>query len=91
MIVSRRVKLGLCFEGLQAVEEGVEAGQRLVVVGLQRVRPGIQVEAEEVDMQSFAGPAPFKSQASGKPDSKEMRPAKISVVESAEAVVPPKN
>jgi RND family efflux transporter MFP subunit len=53
----RRVTLGMVFDGLQAIEEGLKADDRLVVNGLQRIRPGIKVESDEVDMHSLAGPA----------------------------------
>jgi RND family efflux transporter MFP subunit len=56
--VSRRVvKLGQVFDGLQAIEDGVKADDRVVVNGLQRIRAGIQVEPEPVDMLTLAGPA----------------------------------
>jgi RND family efflux transporter MFP subunit len=45
-----RVRLGLVFDGLQAIEEGLHSGDRVVVNGLQRVRPGIEVKTEVVDM-----------------------------------------
>jgi len=50
----RRVTLGQTFGGLQAVEEGLEANERVVVNGLQRVRPGLTVEAAQVDMATLA-------------------------------------
>ena len=56
-VVYSRVKLGLLFDGLQAVEEGLRPGDRVVVNGLQRIRPGIPVEADEVEMTSLAGSA----------------------------------
>ena len=53
-IAYRRVTLGLVFDGLQAIEEGLKPGDRVVVNGLQRVRPGIEVKPEQVDMASTA-------------------------------------
>ena len=53
-IAYRRVTLGLVFDGLQAIEEGLKPGDRVVVNGLQRVRPGIEVKPELVDMESTA-------------------------------------
>jgi multidrug efflux pump subunit AcrA (membrane-fusion protein) len=50
----RRVTLGQTFDGLQAIEEGLEANERVVVNGLQRVRPGLTVEAVQVDMAGLA-------------------------------------
>ena len=51
-IAYRRVTLGLVFDGLQAIEEGLKPGDRVVVNGLQRVCPGIEVKAELVDMEN---------------------------------------
>jgi RND family efflux transporter MFP subunit len=53
----RRVTLGQTFDGLQSIEDGLEANQRVVVNGLQRIRPGLTVEAAQVDMASLATPA----------------------------------
>ena len=90
-ITYRRVRLGLFFDGLQAVEEGLEAGQRIVVVGLQRVRPGIQVEADEVAMSTFAGPAQLQSIPSVKPAAAKTSDTKAVGVKSTEAVAKPTN
>ena len=46
----RAVKLGRVFEGLRIVEEGLEPGERIVVNGLQRVRPGVTIAPELVSM-----------------------------------------
>ena len=49
-VVYRRVKLGMLFDGLQAIEEGLKPGERVVVNGLQRIRPGDEVKPQEVKM-----------------------------------------
>jgi RND family efflux transporter MFP subunit len=46
----RAVKLGPLHEGLRVVREGLTTGDRVVVRGLQRVRPGVQVKAQVVAM-----------------------------------------
>jgi multidrug efflux system membrane fusion protein len=46
----REVKLGAAVEGLRIVTSGLEAGERIVVNGLQRVRPGAVVVPEPVAM-----------------------------------------
>lgn len=46
----RPVKLGPLHEGLRVVREGLTASDHVVVRGLQRVRPGVQVKAELVPM-----------------------------------------
>ena len=74
----RQVTLGQGFDGLQAIEEGLKAGDRVVVNGLQRIRPEIEVQPEKVDMLSLAGPA--------KP---EPRPSAAKPVEGAKPVSKP--
>ncbi len=65
----RPVRLGQMHDGLLAIEEGLKPGDRVVVIGLQRVRPGIEVQPEQVDMRSLAGSAdvtPRREDAKGK-------------------------
>ena len=47
---SRPVRLGAIHDGLRAIEEGLEPDERVIVVGLQQVRPGAVVEPKLVDM-----------------------------------------
>jgi RND family efflux transporter MFP subunit len=49
-VVSRVVRLGALHDGLREITEGLEAGERVVVSGLQQVRPGVTVEPKLVDM-----------------------------------------
>jgi multidrug efflux system membrane fusion protein len=46
----RAVTLGPLFGGLRVVRSGVVEGERVVVNGLQRVRPGVKVQVETVAM-----------------------------------------
>ena len=46
----RPVKLGPVIDGLRVVTDGLHAGETVVVSGLQRVRPGAQVNPEKVAM-----------------------------------------
>jgi RND family efflux transporter MFP subunit len=55
-VVYRPVTLGLVFDGLQAIESGLTPADRVVVNGLQRVRPGAKVEPELCDMAKLAAP-----------------------------------
>lgn len=48
--VWREVKLGAAVNGLRVVSEGLQPGERIVVNGLQRVRPGTLVAPREVAM-----------------------------------------
>ncbi|MBA4220065.1 MAG: efflux transporter periplasmic adaptor subunit [Methylobacterium sp.] len=46
----REVTLGTSAEGLRIVTSGLEAGEQIVVNGLQRIRPGASVAPEQVPM-----------------------------------------
>jgi RND family efflux transporter MFP subunit len=50
----RRVTVGKAEFGLRVVESGLKAGERVIVGGLQRVRPGAKVTAKSVEMSTFA-------------------------------------
>jgi RND family efflux transporter MFP subunit len=64
-VVSRPVRLGALQHGLREITEGLEAGERVIVSGLQQVRPGVAVEPKFGDMPSVSQ----KSQVRG-PDQK---------------------
>jgi RND family efflux transporter MFP subunit len=49
-VVSRPVRLGALHDGLREITDGLEAGDRVIVRGLQQVRPGLAVEPKLVDM-----------------------------------------
>jgi RND family efflux transporter MFP subunit len=49
-VVSRPVRLGALHDGLREITEGVKPRERVVVNGLQQVRPGITVEPNLIDM-----------------------------------------
>jgi len=46
----RPVQLGPVIDGLRVVQSGLAAGENIIVNGLQRVRPGAQVQAQHVAM-----------------------------------------
>jgi RND family efflux transporter MFP subunit len=46
----RRVIVGRLHEGLRVITEGLSAGEKVVVSGLQRIRPGSQIKPKMVDM-----------------------------------------
>ena len=48
----RAVKPGTLIDDLREVEEGLKPGERIVVNGLQRVRPGVTVTPQQVTMQA---------------------------------------
>jgi RND family efflux transporter MFP subunit len=49
-VVSRPVRLGALHDGLREITDGVKPGERIIVNGLQQVRPGMIVEPKPVDM-----------------------------------------
>ncbi|MPS28666.1 efflux RND transporter periplasmic adaptor subunit [Pigmentiphaga sp.] len=51
----REVRLGTASDGLRVVDAGLKAGERIVVNGLQRVRPGEPVAPREVPMAGQPG------------------------------------
>jgi multidrug efflux system membrane fusion protein len=46
----REVQLGASVEGMRVILSGLKAGERIVVNGLQRVRPGVTIKPEMVAM-----------------------------------------
>ena len=49
-VVSRPVRLGALHDGLREITDGLKPGERVIVNGLQQVRPGMTVEPNLVDM-----------------------------------------
>ena len=47
VVSNRQIELGPMYEGLRIVHDGLASSDRIVVSGVQRVRPGITVEVEE--------------------------------------------
>lgn len=64
----REVRTGPAVDGLRVIESGLERGERIVVNGLHRVRPGAQVAPREVPMGGEPppdGPAPVAASGKG--------------------------
>lgn len=53
----REVTLGAHVNGLRIVTSGLQGGERIVVNGLQRVRPGMQVAPQDVAMETTVAAA----------------------------------
>jgi RND family efflux transporter MFP subunit len=56
-VVARPVSIGAVHDGLREITAGLKPDERLVVNGLQQVRPGMTVEAKIVQMPSQKAPA----------------------------------
>jgi multidrug efflux system membrane fusion protein len=48
----RKVDTGALFHGLRVINDGLNAGDVVVINGLQRVRPGAEVTPQQVAMDS---------------------------------------
>jgi RND family efflux transporter MFP subunit len=49
-VVSRPIQLGALQDGLREITDGLKPGERVIVNGLQQVRPGVTVKPKLVDM-----------------------------------------
>jgi RND family efflux transporter MFP subunit len=49
-VVTRPVRVGALHDGLREITEGLKPGDKVIVKGLQQVRPGLIVEPKLVDM-----------------------------------------
>lgn len=56
-VVDRTVTLGASHEGLRVISEGLAATDRVIIDGVQRVRPGSEVEVKPAAMDSRPGAA----------------------------------
>ena len=54
-VTSRPVRLGALHDGLREITDGLKPGDRVIVNGLQQVRPGLTVEPNLVDMPTSSG------------------------------------
>jgi multidrug efflux pump subunit AcrA (membrane-fusion protein) len=52
-VVSRPVQVGAPQDSLRVIEDGLKLGDRVIVNGLQQVRPGAAVEPTIVEMPTF--------------------------------------
>jgi RND family efflux transporter MFP subunit len=64
-VVSRPVRLGALHDGLRAIEDGLKPGERVIVNGLQQVRPGLTVEPRLVDMPNSSEDRSQRSEVRG--------------------------
>ena len=71
-VVYRRVKTGLLEDGLRVIESGVDSKDRVVVSGLQRVRPGVKVRPTTA---AKTGPEAAKSAGGGRGTARRSPPS----------------
>jgi RND family efflux transporter MFP subunit len=61
-VVARPVRVGALHDGLREITAGLKPGERVIVNGLQQVRPGVTVEPKFVDMPVQYAPNTGKSE-----------------------------
>jgi len=57
LVERRPIRQGQLEDGMRVIKEGLLAGDRVIVAGIQRARPGAKVEPEQVDMASLSASA----------------------------------
>src|SRR6516164_9447048 len=62
-VVSRPVRLGAIHNGLREITAGLKPGERVIVNGLQQVRPGLTVEPKLVDMPNGSQKSQIRAQS----------------------------
>ena len=64
-VTYRPVKTGRLYDGLRVIEEGLVDGEKVIVSGLQRVRPGAKVELKLMEMPNRSAVAKTGGRAAG--------------------------
>jgi RND family efflux transporter MFP subunit len=65
-VMSRPIRMGALHSGLRVIESGISPGDRVIVNGLQRVRPGVVVDPKMAEMPVGASD-PSLAEMPGKP------------------------
>jgi membrane fusion protein (multidrug efflux system) len=66
-VEQRMVKAGERVGNLWVIDSGVASGEKVIVEGIQKVRPGVQVSARPEKVEGAAPPAPNAAPADSKP------------------------
>ena len=67
MVAKKPIRLGQLVDGLRVITEGLQPGERVIVKGLQRARPGAKVDPEQIGMKALTASA-IKAAAEAKID-----------------------
>ena len=88
----RAVTLGPSVDGLRVVRDGIKAGEKIIVNGLQRVQPGAPVTAQLVAMDEGKTKSEAGSRAKADPKADLKADTKVAAVLStgSDAVAPTK-
>jgi RND family efflux transporter MFP subunit len=61
----RQVKVGRLYDGLREVTDGLKPGEKVVVSGMQRIRPNMVVNPKERQIENIPTPKPVSSPKTG--------------------------
>ncbi len=57
VVAKKPIRMGRLADGLRVIEEGLRPDDRVVVIGLQRARPGAKVDPAQIDMNTLTASA----------------------------------
>ena len=83
-VTRRDVTVGPLNDGLRVIQSGLKPGERVILSGLQRVRPGIKVNAKNIAMTGTESPA--TTAAAGTP---AVSPGAAPVIPTGTSGMPP--
>ena len=84
MVNKKPISMGQLVDGLRVIEEGLQPGERVIVKGLQRARPGAKVDPEQIEMKTLTASA-ITAAAQAKIDEAKSKPAAEAEPDQAEA------
>jgi RND family efflux transporter MFP subunit len=70
VVAKKPIRMGQLVDGLRVIMEGLQPGERVIVKGLQRARPGARVDPEQIEMKTLTASA-IKAAARAKIDRAE--------------------
>lgn len=83
-VEKRTIRMGQLVDGLRVIEEGLAPGERVIVKGVQRARPGAKVDPEQIDMKTLMS-STMKAAAQAKIDETRSKPAAAAKRDQTEA------
>jgi len=57
IVEKKMIRIGQLVDGLRVIGEGLQPGERVIVKGVQRARPGAKVDPEQIDMKTLTASA----------------------------------
>ena len=57
VVEKKPIRMGQLVDGLRVIEDGLQPGERVIVKGIQRARPGGKVDPDKIDMKTLTASA----------------------------------